>query len=81
MVGKIVTCLLLLQYEMPHRVFEQQAEVKCEVLREVRDPIDPDVGDSILLVDCSRHLKTQRLSNNPVYNDPIRHLVYEIDCF
>lgn len=78
---EFVTCALLLQFQSHKIIWDDFKEVKCEVKQRSRDPHDPDMGHEILLVDCSKDLKRFRLSPHPFYNDPIRHVLLDKDCF
>ena len=84
MINKLVMCVFILQFQNGDYFYEKTAEIACRVLQEISDPITPEQGYKILLVDCSESMDRKFLSKDPkhkTYNDPIRTILYEKDCF
>lgn len=84
MIGTIVMCVFILQFQTGDHYYESMAEIACRVEQELSDPYVPEEGHKILLVDCSDSLDRKALSDkieHQAYNDSIRHVLYEKDCF
>ena len=84
MINTMVMCVFVLQFQVGDYLYEKTAEVACSVLQEVSDPISPHEGHKVLLVDCTESMDAMFLSKKPKHiaaSDPIRHVLYEKDCF
>lgn len=79
MTNILLMCVFVLEFQTGDLIYEKQAEVACTVLAE-RSELAPGSG-KIYLVDCTEGLLMKRLSENIVKNDPLRHVIYEKDCF
>lgn len=79
MTKTLLMCIFVLEFAQGRDLWEQQAEVGCQILED-RSDVFRESG-KVYLVDCSKNMGKLRLSDNIIKNDSLRHVIYEKDCF